>query len=137
MIYNEIEIITKFNTPIKCEDYLTKVIWFDGKKISPWGGSATNKKRRGGKNKFITYYCTMMRKEFNILKMTAMSSTHIPLETWFNILYDTKVEMKKGLLPKERDLERRYKLTTFTSYRIKKRIKDIIQTAWFDRLFEV
>ena len=137
MIYSQLEIIDLFDTNHKCEKYLTKLIW-SSQKISPWGGQVGTKYHKSDKYKYTIYYCLSQRKEFSILKFTPLNSTRIPLPIWFNIFYDSKVELaQSGKLPSERTIERTYKVSSKTSYQIRRKLKECTNSHWWEKLFEI
>ena len=113
---NIIEINKKFNTKVKCIDYLTKLRW-EKSVLCPKCNSShvlKNKKQVG------RYYCYGCKTTFSVLTDTVFENSRLSLPKWFLIIGLT-LNAKKGIAAKEikRNVGVTYKTAWYSAMRVR------------------
>ena len=75
------DIETAFPTQHACMAYLERLVWKDGI-ISPFNPESEVRREFD-----YHYYCKASRQRFSVLTHTIFSSTKLPLQSWFKVIW--------------------------------------------------
>jgi transposase-like protein len=96
---------------------------------------ANGMSRRTNRGKYSerrVWKCRSCKRQFSVITGTVMHGTHVPIRTWVLVAYEVAAD---GHGPTERDVARRYGLSTKSAHFLLRRIRDDLGRPLSESLF--
>lgn len=87
---------------------------------------------RGKYSERRVWKCRSCKRQFSVITATVMHGTHVPIRTWVLVAFEVAAD---GRGPTERDVARRYGLSTKSAHFLLRRIRDDLGRPAEDSLF--
>lgn len=137
------EVAERLPTEAAAYEFLEELRW-QGTPVCPHCGSEGNHvflrpanglsrtTNRGKQSERRVWKCRACKRQFSVITGTVMHGTHVPIRTWVLVTFEIA---QNGSGPGERDVQRRYGLSSKSAHFLLQRIRDDLRRPPDDSLF--